>query len=188
MRLALFANFVVGAALVIAMVDVPLFVNAVEVDLERSAVVAGWVLSVLTAAMAVASYVGGRLTERTWYGPPVLLGLALPPSAYLAMGLTWDADTSYVLIAVQLAVLGAGFGLDRRADQLGRHRSRAAPTHRGAAAALVMVVRLLGLQRRAVGAHRVGAGPVQQPAPRHRPPADHRSRLRVRRCAPRRRR
>ena len=62
-RAALVVNFVVGAALVIAMVDVPIFINAVEVDLERSAVVAGWVLSALTAAMAVASYVGGRITE-----------------------------------------------------------------------------------------------------------------------------
>ena len=71
-RVALIVNFVVGAALVIAMVDVPLFVNAVEVDLERSAVVAGWILSALTAAMALLSYIGGRVTERTWYGPPIV--------------------------------------------------------------------------------------------------------------------
>ena len=57
-------NFVVGAGLVIAMVDVPLFVNSVEIDLERAAVMSGWILSALTAAMAVASYVGGRWTER----------------------------------------------------------------------------------------------------------------------------
>ena len=60
---ALFVNFVVGAGLVIAMVDVPLFINSVEIDLDRSAVIAGWVLSAMTAAMAIASYVGGRLTE-----------------------------------------------------------------------------------------------------------------------------
>ena len=61
--------------------------------------------------MAVTSYVGGRLTERTWYGPPVVAGLVAATVAFLAMGFTWDGDTSYVLIAVQLAVLGAGFGL-----------------------------------------------------------------------------
>ncbi len=111
MRLALVVNFVVGAALVIAMVDVPIFVNAVEIDVERSAVIAGWVLSALTVAMAIASYVGGRYAESTWYRPPVLLGMALTTSAYLTMGLTWGADTSYVVLALQLAVLGAGFGL-----------------------------------------------------------------------------
>jgi hypothetical protein len=41
LKIALVVNFVVGAGLVIAMVDVPLFVNSVEIDLERSAVYSG---------------------------------------------------------------------------------------------------------------------------------------------------
>ena len=110
-RLALVTNFVVGAALVIAMVDVPLFVNAVEGGLERSALIAGWVLAVLTASMAIASYIGGRLTERTWYKPPAVAGLVAATVAYGAMGFGWSGDTSYALIAFELAVLGAGFGL-----------------------------------------------------------------------------
>ena len=107
----LIGGIVVGAALVIAMVDVPLFINSVEIDLERSAVVAGAILSALTAAMAVMSYVGGRLTERWWYRPPVLAGLAMSTASYAWMGATWNADTSYPVFAVQLALLGAGFGL-----------------------------------------------------------------------------
>jgi EmrB/QacA subfamily drug resistance transporter len=142
-RLALAANFVVGAALVIAMVDVPLFVNAVEVDLERSALVAGWVLAVLTASMAIASYAGGRLTERTWYGPPVVAGLVMATLAFVAMGLTWDGGTSYVLIAFQLAILGIGFGLTVAPTNTAVI-SAAPADQRGAAAALVMVTRLLG--------------------------------------------
>lgn len=142
-RLALLANFAVGAALVIAMVDVPIFVNAVEVDLERSALVAGWVLAVLTASMALTAYVGGRLTERTWYGPPIAVGLVAATGAYVAMGFTWDGDTSYVLIALQLAVLGAGFGLTV-APTNDAVIAAAAPDQRGAAAGLVMVTRLLG--------------------------------------------
>ena len=59
--LALLVNFVVGAGLVIAMVDVPLFVNSVEIDLDRAAVISGLILSAMTAAMAVASYLGGRV-------------------------------------------------------------------------------------------------------------------------------
>jgi EmrB/QacA subfamily drug resistance transporter len=142
-RLALLANLVVGAALVIAMVDIPIFINAVEVDLERAALVSGWVLSVLTASMAVTAYVGGRLTERTWYGPPVVAGLVAATLAYLTMGFVWDGDTSYALIAVQLAVLGAGFGLTV-APTNSAVIAGAPADHRGAAAALVMVTRLLG--------------------------------------------
>ena len=108
---ALFVNFVVGAGLVIAMVDVPLFINSVELDLDRAAVISGVILSALTAAMAVGSYVGGRLTERTWFKPPVLIGVSMAAGAYAWMGATWSADTSYPVFAVQLAMLGAGFGL-----------------------------------------------------------------------------
>jgi EmrB/QacA subfamily drug resistance transporter len=144
LAMALVVNFVVGAGLAIAMVDVPLFVNSVEIDLERSAVIAGWVLSALTAAMAITSYLGGRLTERTWYRPPVLAGVALATAAFAWMGATWDADAPYGLFAVQLAMLGAGFGLTV-APTTGAVVD-AAPAHqRGAAASLVMVVRLLGL-------------------------------------------
>ncbi len=141
---ALIVNFVIGAALVIAMVDVPLFVNAIEVDLERSAVIAGWILSALTASMALMSYIGGRATERTWYGPPIVLGLVAATVAYALMGFTWGADTPYPLFAVQLAVLGAGFGLTT-APTTSAVVDHAAPQHRGSAAAVVMVVRLLGL-------------------------------------------
>ena len=141
---ALVVNFVVGAGLVIAMVDVPLFINSVEVDLERAAVMSGWVLSALTAAMAIASYVGGRWTERAWAKPPVLVGVALSAAAYAWMGTTWTADTSYPLFAFQLGLLGAGFGLTV-APTTSVVVDHAPADQRGAAAGVVMVVRLLGL-------------------------------------------
>lgn len=141
---ALIVNLVIGAALVIAMVDVPLFVNAIEVDLERSAVTSGWVLSALTASMAVASYLGGRLTERVSYRLPVLVGVALSAVGFGLMGATWSADSNYAMLAVQLALLGVGFGLTT-APTTSAVVDTARPLHRGSAAALVMVVRLLGL-------------------------------------------
>jgi MFS family permease len=142
--IALVVNFVVGAGLVIAMVDVPLFVNSVEIDLERAAVYAGAILSALTAAMAITSYVGGRATERWWYRPPVLLGTAMSTAAYAWMGATWTADTSYPVFAVQLALLGGGFGMTV-APTTSAVVDAAPPDQRGAAASIVMVVRLLGL-------------------------------------------
>ena len=143
LRIALFVNFVVGAGLVIAMVDVPIFINSVEIDLERAAVYAGWTLSALTAAMALASYVGGRVTERWWYRPPVVAGLAMSTLAYVWMGATWTSDTSYPVFALQLALLGAGFGLTV-APTTSAVVDGAPPDQRGAAASIVMVVRLLG--------------------------------------------
>ena len=142
--IALVVNFVVGAALVIAMVDVPLFVNSVEIDLERAAVYSGWILSALTAAMALTSYIGGRVTERWWYRPPILLGLAMSTGAYAWMGSTWTADTSYPIFAVQLALLGGGFGLTV-APTTSAVVDAAPADQRGAAASLVMVIRLMGL-------------------------------------------
>ena len=142
--IALGVNFVVGAGLVIAMVDVPLFINSVEVDLERAAVYSGWTLSALTAAMAITSYVGGRVTERWWYQPPVLAGVAMSTAAFAWMGATWSADTSYPVFAVQLALLGGGFGLTV-APTTSAVVDAAPPDQRGAAASVVMVVRLMGL-------------------------------------------
>ncbi|MDH3752810.1 MAG: MFS transporter [Acidimicrobiia bacterium] len=144
LRIALAVNFVVGAVLVIAMVDVPIFVNAVEVDLERSAVLAGWVLSALTVAMATAAYLGGRITERTWYRPPVLIGLGAATVGFVLMGLTWEPATSAWMLAAQLALLGAGLGLVV-APTTSAIVDATAPEDRGAAAGLVMVVRLVGL-------------------------------------------
>lgn len=144
LRLALVVNFVVGAGLVIALIDVPLFVNAVEVDLERSAVLAGWILSALTAAMAITSYLGGRLAERTRPRRPVLAGTAVAAAAFAWMGTTWDPGAPFWLFAVQLGLLGAGLGLTV-APTTSLVVDAAPPHQRGAAASLVMVVRLLGL-------------------------------------------
>jgi EmrB/QacA subfamily drug resistance transporter len=141
---AIIVNFLVGATLIIAMVDVPLFVNVVESGVERAAVIAGWVLSALTAAMAVASYAGGRMTERWSYRPPVLFGLGAVLAGFLIMGLGWAPDTPYQTMAWQLAILGVGFGLVF-APVSAAVVDSAAPEERGVAASLVMVLRLMGL-------------------------------------------
>lgn len=141
---AVIVNFFVGAALVIAMVDVPIFVNQIEGNLERAAVASGWVLSALTVSMAVAAYLGGRFTERTWYRPPVLVGLGTAATAFVLLGATWAVDTSFVLMAAQLALLGVGFGLVI-APTSAAVVDAAPPDRRGTAASVVMVVRLLGL-------------------------------------------
>jgi EmrB/QacA subfamily drug resistance transporter len=157
---AIIVNFLVGATLVIVMVDVPLFVNVIESGIERAAVIAGWVLSALTAAMAVASYTGGRMTERWSYRPPILVGLMAVLAGFLLLGTGWTPETTYLQMAWQLAVLGVGFGLVF-APVSAAVIDSAAPEERGVAASLVMVLRLMGLSvglsgLTAWGIHRYG--------------------------------
>jgi len=141
---AVAVNFIVGATLVIAMVDVPLFINVVELNLEQAAVITGWVLSAMTASMSLTSYIGGRVTESRWYRPPVLLGMGAAAAAFFVMGLGWDVTTDYRWMAVQLAVLGAGFGMVM-APTTTAVVDAAPPDRRGTAASLVLVLRLIGL-------------------------------------------
>ncbi len=144
LRVALFVNLLVGAALVIAMVDVPIFVNAIELDIERSAVVSGWLLASLTAAMSLASWLGGRLTDARGARLPIIVGQAAAASALLVMGLTWSPEIGRGSAAIQLAVLGAGLGLVF-APSTAVVVNASPDDQRGAAASVVMVVRLIGL-------------------------------------------
>lgn len=140
---ALVVNSIVGVAIVVTLVNVPLFVNAVEGGVQRSALLAGWLLTALTATMAVASYLGGAASGWIGWRPPTVLGLVMAALGLFAMGTWWTASTSHAAMALQLAVVGAGIGLvlapsaavvvDASADE--RH---------GAGAGLVIVFRLLG--------------------------------------------
>lgn len=142
---AMVVNFLVGAALIIAMVDVPLFVNlVVETRLQAAAVLSGWVLSALTASMAVASWAGGRLTERSWYRPPAVGGLAMGAAAFLAMGATWDAAVPVWLMVLPLVGLGLGLGLVTAPANAAAVDAVPAE-RRGVAGGLVILSRLMGL-------------------------------------------
>ncbi|MGI9649161.1 MAG: MFS transporter [Acidimicrobiia bacterium] len=138
-------NFLVGAVLIVAMVDVPLFVNlVVETSLQDAAVMSGWVLSGLTAAMAVTSYLGGVATERTWYRPVIIGGLLTIAAGFLIVGTAWDAEVGPWTMGWQLVVLGAGFGLVT-APTNAAVVDAAPDEQRGTAAGLVIVFRLMGL-------------------------------------------
>jgi len=141
---AVAVNFLVGAALIIAMVDVPFFVNVLETDVSKAALTSGWVLSALTASMAVFAYVGGRRSERTGYRDVTLVGLIVSAGAFVLMGVFWGPDVSFGVMAWQLAILGVGFGLVT-APTNAAVVDAAPADQRGSAAGLVIVARLIGL-------------------------------------------
>jgi hypothetical protein len=141
---AVLINFLVGGILIIAMVNVPLVINVLEVDVERAALTSGYLLSGMTGAMAVLAYVGGRLTERLSYRPVTLVGLALCAVGFGLMGTRWMVGLPYADMTWQLVILGAGFGLV--IAPVGTAVINTVPDNqRGIASSLVIVVRLMGM-------------------------------------------
>lgn len=141
---AVLINFLVGTILIIAMINVPLLINVLEVNLEAAALTSGVLLSAMTAAMAVTAYAGGRLTERFHYRPVTWLGLGGCLIGFSLMGFSWEPTTPYSQMAWQLAILGAGFGFVTA--PIGAAVINAAPEdQRGIAASLVIVLRLIGM-------------------------------------------
>jgi MFS family permease len=141
---AVFVNFLVGWVLIIAMVNVPLLINVLEIDIQQAALTSGLLLSAMTISMAVTAYLGGRLTERFSYRPVTWAGLVAILVGFSLMGLSWSVGTPYSEMIWQLAILGAGFGLVMA--PIGAAVINASPDdQRGIASSLVIVLRLLGM-------------------------------------------
>ena len=140
---AMGVNVIVGAALVVTMVNVPIFVNAVAIDIKSAAVLSGWLLSSMTASMALTSYIGGLVAQRRGYRLGVITGLAMATGAFALIAATWEPSSSPVSQAMMLALLGAGLGLTI-APITSAVVDAAPPEDRGSAASSVMVMRLIG--------------------------------------------
>ena len=56
------------------MVNVPLIVNVLELDVGQAALISGYLLSGMTGAMALTAWLGGLGTERFSYRPVTALG------------------------------------------------------------------------------------------------------------------
>lgn len=144
-RVALGTNALVGGVLAIAMVDIPLFVNlVVETEVRSAAVTSGWVLTGLTAAMAVMTVAGGRLGDRISHRMPTLVGLGASGAALLVMGGTWDTTIDALAMGLHAALLGAGIGLVT-APLTAAVVDEVPTDRRGLGTAFVVISRLIGL-------------------------------------------
>ena len=141
---AILINFIVGAILIIAMVNVPLVINVLEIDVGQAAITSGVLLAVMTGAMAIMAFVGGKWTERAGYRVPSLAGLLACVAGMGLMGFLWTSATPYAQMGWQLAILGVGFGLVTTPIQTAV--VNAAPAdQRGIASSLAIVLRLIGM-------------------------------------------
>jgi hypothetical protein len=133
------ANTLAGGALIVAMVNVPLFTNLV---LGGTPLEGGLNLMRLTVALAAGALAGGFLATRFGAAATACAGFALAGAGFLGMT-GWDGDPSLLGLTLPLAVAGLGFGLviaPINAAALGP----TAEGSRATVASLLTVVRLLG--------------------------------------------
>ena len=171
---ALLTNLAVGAALMAALLDVPIFARA-TVD-PNSQLGAALVLLRLLAAVPIGAIAGGRLCQRVGVRPVAGGGLLLAAAALLLMsrftastladplGPAWLHQSDPVLVAA-----GLGFGLavaPVNASILAAVR----PAMHGVASALVVVARVTGMLvgvslLTALGLHQFFAAAARLPSP-----------------------
>jgi MFS family permease len=101
------ANVLVGAALVVALVQVPLFAAAV---LDRSPAQGGFLLLRLTALIPVGAIAGAWLAGRVPLRAVGAAGMLVSAAGFLRLS-AWDGGTDELPLTVDLAVTGIGFGL-----------------------------------------------------------------------------
>lgn len=137
-------NFVLGYAIVIGLVNVPLFVNTLlATSASEGAWMSGWLLSAFTLPMAIAAVPGGWLTGRLGYRLTAGLGLSLGVAGFLLLG-GWTPDTTYAQMIPGLATAGVGLGLTISPIATAVINA-AAEEERGVAAATVIILRLVGM-------------------------------------------
>ncbi len=140
-------NLLVGFALMIALVSVPILVNIRAADasaLAEAALQVGILLSAFTLPMAIAAIPGGWVSTRLGYGRAAAIGLALAMVGFLLVWATWELDTDNLIIALEMAVIGVGIGLTF--SPISAAVINAVENDRlGSASALVIIMRLLGM-------------------------------------------
>jgi MFS family permease len=100
-------SLLVGAALIIAMVDIPFFIDTV---VGGSALDSGLALLRLTAMIPVGALLGGYLCPRITCRITAALGLLLSALGFFLMHL-WPLDVNWLQITTSTLIGGLGFGI-----------------------------------------------------------------------------
>lgn len=146
-RIGLSTNVIVGMCLMIGLVSVPILVNIrleSAAQLSEAALQVGVLLSAFTVPMALAAIPGGWISARIGAKPTTILGMGLAALGYVLIFLTWELDTADAVIAAQMAIVGVGIGLTF-SPVTESVLNDADPDKLGAASALVIIMRLLGM-------------------------------------------
>jgi MFS family permease len=143
------ANFMIGAALVVALVGIALFVNTTDQNTDRVAIAfdAALALVPLTLGMALGAIFGGWFSDRAGYRLGTVLGLVLAVFGFILMAkwqVTWQPPDDLALLLPGAGLTGLGFGIviapvgTAVIDWADREDI-------GVSAALVLILRLIGM-------------------------------------------
>lgn len=144
---ATLTNLLIGYALFIGLVIVPILVNVRQqstAQLQGAALEVGALLSTLTIPMALAAIPGGLFSVRFGIRNTVLAGLLSSAAGFALVATTWTLNISNEFVAFQMALVGIGIGLTFSPISAAIINS-ATDEERGVASALVLVVRLVGM-------------------------------------------
>jgi MFS family permease len=137
---AMSAQLLVGAALILALVTVPLMTDTV---LGQNPLEGGLRLMRFTGAIPFGALLGGFVVHWVGVRTPTIIGLLLGALGFVLMG-TWDENIADPALTIHLATGGFGFGLVIAPLVLSVVES-ASENYRGTAAAWVTVSRMLGM-------------------------------------------
>jgi len=139
---ALVVSFFVGAALIAALIDIPIFARTTIY--RNSQLAAALVLLRFLIALPVGAVLGGFLSRRLPAGLITLVGMLCATAAFLLMA-RWDEDTLRSFLPTLTLLLGGfGFGLALAPVNAALLASTQDEVH-GVASALVVVARMIGM-------------------------------------------
>jgi MFS family permease len=139
---ALLVSLLVGAALIAALVDIPIYARTTRYP--DSQLMAALVLLRFLVALPVGAVVGGHLTRRYSPGPVAALGMACASVGFLGMARWDDASLTHPSSTLVLLLCGFGFGLALAPVNVALLAHTDAAVH-GVATALVVVARMIGM-------------------------------------------
>jgi MFS family permease len=139
---AILVSFFIGAALIAALIDIPLFARTTTYS--DSQLMAALVLVRFLVALPVGAVVGGYLTRSLSAGLVTALGMVLAAVGFVLMS-RWGLDSLEDLSStVPLVVGGFGFGLALAPVNAAMLASTDDDVH-GLASAMVVVARMVGM-------------------------------------------
>ena len=134
------AHLLIGAALMIGLVSIPLMSGTVY---RLNAFESGMWLLRMMLALGIFAFVGGLITQRLGTRIPTVAGLICSSVGYVMLS-GWQLDVSEPMITITLVMIGAGFGLviaPIADNALGRVEGQ----DRGVAAGIVTLSRNVGM-------------------------------------------
>jgi len=137
------ANLLVGAALIVVMVDVPFVVSLLATDANRAGLISALLLLPFTLAMAAGSLGGGAACERAGYRTVALGGLLIAAVGFWRLW-GWPHELAYGRMTLDLLICGLGLGLVIAPVGAAAINSVREGDY-GIASSLVLVMRLLGM-------------------------------------------